>query len=66
MRAGERSTKDQGQRRYERAHAGVQAIKGFYIHAIAFVMVNVALIALNALKQKLGKDHRESPYGIQT
>jgi hypothetical protein len=44
----------------------VQAIKGFYIHAIAFVMVNVALIALNALKQKLGKDHRESSYGIQT
>jgi hypothetical protein len=44
----------------------VQAIKGFYIHAISFVMVNVALIALNALEQKLGKDHRESPYGIQT
>ena len=49
LRAGEQSTKDQEQRRYERAHARVQAIKGFYIHAIAFVMVNVALIALNAL-----------------
>jgi 2TM domain-containing protein len=49
LRAGEESIKDQEQRRYEQAHARVQAIKGFYVHAVAFVMVNVALIALNAL-----------------
>jgi len=49
-RAGkEPVTRDQEQRRYERAHARVQAIKGFYTHAIAFVVVNVALLALNAL-----------------
>ena len=40
---------DQERRRYERAHARVQAIKGFYTHAIAFVVVNVALFAINAL-----------------
>jgi len=49
LRAGERSTKDQEQRLYERAHARVQAIKGFYVHATAFVVVNVALFALNTL-----------------
>ncbi len=32
---------DQEDQRYERAHARVQALKGFYIHASAFVMVNV-------------------------
>jgi hypothetical protein len=29
LRAGEESTKDREHRRYERAHARVQAIKGF-------------------------------------
>ena len=49
-RAGkEPVTRDQEQRRYERAHARVQAIKGFHTHAMAFVVVNVALLALNAL-----------------
>jgi fatty acid desaturase len=47
LRAGEESTKDREHRRYERAHARVQAIKGFYVHVIAFVVVNVALFALN-------------------
>lgn len=36
---------DQEQRHYERAHARVQAIKGFYIHASAIVVVNIALLA---------------------
>jgi hypothetical protein len=49
LRAGEQSANDQEQRRYERAHARVQAIKGFYVHSIAFVVVNIALFALNAL-----------------
>ena len=48
LRAGEHPTGDEKQRRYERAHARVQAIKGFYVHAMAFVVVNVALLALNA------------------
>jgi hypothetical protein len=34
--------------RYERARARVGAIKGFYIHASAFVVVNIALLAINA------------------
>jgi hypothetical protein len=49
LRAGEESTKDREQQLYERAHARVQAIKGFYVHAIAFLVVNIALFALNAL-----------------
>ena len=49
LRAGEHSTREEEQRRYELAHARVQAIKGFYVHATAFVVVNVALFALNAL-----------------
>ena len=40
---------DQEQQRYERAHARVQAIKGFYIHATAFAVVNIALLAINVL-----------------
>ena len=40
---------DQEQHRYERARARVQAIKGFYAHASAFVVVNIALFALNVL-----------------
>ena len=49
LRAGEDSTKDREQQLYERAHARVQAIKGFYVHAIAFLVVNIALFTLNAL-----------------
>ena len=40
---------DKERQRYERARARVQALKGFYIHAIAFVLVNVALLSINAL-----------------
>ena len=40
---------DQEQQRYDRAHARVQALKGFYIHASAYVLVNIALFAINVL-----------------
>jgi hypothetical protein len=49
LRAGEDSTKDREQQLYERAHARVQAMKDFYVHAIAFLVVNIGLFALNAL-----------------
>ena len=38
---------DQEQQRYQRAHARVQALKGFYTHATAYVLVNVALFVIN-------------------
>jgi hypothetical protein len=38
---------DQEQQRYQRAHARVQALKGFYSHATAYVLVNVALFVIN-------------------
>jgi hypothetical protein len=34
---------------YERAHERVEAIKGFYVHAAVFVMVNLGLFTINAL-----------------
>ncbi len=37
------------QQRYDRAHARVQAIKGFYIHASAYALVNIALFVINVL-----------------
>ena len=40
---------DKEQQRYERAHARVQALKGFYIHTTAFTVVNIALLAINVL-----------------
>jgi hypothetical protein len=40
---------DKEQQRYERAHARVQALKGFYIHTTAFLVVNIALLAINLL-----------------
>jgi hypothetical protein len=40
---------DQEQRRYDRAHARVQTLKGFYIHASAYVLVNIALFVINVL-----------------
>jgi hypothetical protein len=40
---------DQEQQRYERARKRVEALKGFYIHATAFVLVNIALFAINVL-----------------
>lgn len=40
---------EEDQQRYQRARARVQAIKGFYIHATVFVLVNIALFVLNVL-----------------
>ena len=37
------------QQRYDRARARVQAIKGFYIHASAYVLVNIALLVIYVL-----------------
>jgi restriction endonuclease Mrr len=48
LKTGEESVMDKEQQRYERAHARVQALKGFYIHTSAFVVVNIALLAINA------------------
>ena len=39
---------DEEQQRYEQTHARVQAIKGFYIHTTAFVVINIGLLAINA------------------
>ena len=41
------------QQRYERARARVQAIKGFYIHASVFIVVNLGLFVINALTSGL-------------
>jgi hypothetical protein len=49
FRAGEESARDEEQQRYERARKRVEALKGFYIHATAFVLVNIALFAINML-----------------
>ena len=35
------------EQRYQRAHARVQALKGFYTHATAYVVVNIALFVIN-------------------
>ena len=40
---------DQEQQRYQRAHARVQALKGFYTHATAYVLVNIGLFVINLL-----------------
>lgn len=34
---------------YQRVHERVQALKGFYIHASVFVLVNLGLFVINAL-----------------
>ena len=46
---GEELAVEDQQQRYERAHARVQAIKGFYIHASVFVLVNIGLFVINLL-----------------
>ncbi len=40
---------DNEQRRYDRAHARVQELKGFYTHATAYVLVNIGLFVINLL-----------------
>lgn len=37
------------QQLYERARTRVGALKGFYLHATAFVVVNIGLFAINVL-----------------
>lgn len=37
------------QQLYERARTRVEALKGFYIHATAFVVANIGLFAINVL-----------------
>ncbi len=49
LRAREESAMDEEQQRYERARKRVAALKGFYIHATAFVLVNLVLFAINVL-----------------
>ncbi len=34
---------------YDRARARVQALRGFYIHAITYVLVNLLLVAINLI-----------------
>ena len=43
------------QQRYERARARVQAIKGFYINASVFVVVNLGLFIINAFTSGLSE-----------
>jgi hypothetical protein len=40
---------EEQQQRYDRARARVQAVKGFYVHASAYVLVNLALLVINVL-----------------
>ena len=40
---------EQEQQRYERAQKRVEALKGFYIHATVFVLVNTGLFVINLL-----------------
>jgi hypothetical protein len=40
---------EQEQQRYERARKRVQALKGFYTHATAFILVNIGLFVINLL-----------------
>jgi hypothetical protein len=44
------ATLDSEQRRYERAQARVQELKGFYTHATAYVLVNIGLFVINLLR----------------
>ena len=40
---------DQEQQRYQRTRERVQALKGFYTHATAFILVNIGLVVINLL-----------------
>ena len=47
---GKESTMDRDdEQRYQRAHARVQALKGFYTHATVYVVVNIGLFVINLL-----------------
>jgi hypothetical protein len=47
--AEEEAAVDEEQKRYGRARKRVEALKGFCIHATSFVLVNIALFAINVL-----------------
>jgi hypothetical protein len=38
-----------GDQRYDRAHARVKELKGFYTHATVYVLVNIGLFVINLL-----------------
>jgi hypothetical protein len=40
---------DSEDQRYDRAHARVQVLKGFYTHATAYILVNIGLFVINLL-----------------
>ena len=40
---------DSGDQRYDRAHARVKKLKGFYTHATVYVLVNIGLFVINLL-----------------
>ncbi|MBV9454350.1 MAG: 2TM domain-containing protein [Rubrobacter sp.] len=40
---------NQEQQRYEQARARVKQLKGFYTHAIVYVVVNIVLFVINLL-----------------
>jgi hypothetical protein len=45
----EEATVDSEDQRYDRAHARVQVLKGFYTHATAYILVNIGLFVINLL-----------------
>ena len=45
----EEPTIDPEQESYQRARKRVEALKGFYIHATVFVLVNIALLVINVM-----------------
>jgi len=48
-RAAEGSVTDLERQRYEQARKHVEALRGFYVHAIVFVVVNIGLFTINTL-----------------
>ncbi len=40
---------DQEQQRYQRARERVEALRGFYVHALIFVLVNTMLFVIDLL-----------------
>jgi len=45
------------QERYERALKRVKQIKGFYTHALVYLVVNIAIVILNFQDLKLGESY---------
>jgi hypothetical protein len=49
LRIREEAKVNSEDQRYDRAHARVQELKGFYTHATAYVLVNIGLFVINVL-----------------